>query len=125
MYDILKDIWKNPGASYSPLPVWFWNDELDRDELVRQMDDFHRKGVDGFVIHPGKGMAGVEYLSDEYFELVKFVCEEAKKRYMNVVLCDEGMSPSGSACGKVVEVDERMASRRLYARPESEPIAAG
>ena len=66
MYDIFKDIWKRPGPSYSPIPLWFWNDTLDRDELVRQVDDFHRKGVDGFVIHPRQGMAGVDYLSDEY-----------------------------------------------------------
>ena len=122
MYDILTDIWRNPGASYSPLPFWFWNDTLDRDELVRQMDDFHRKGVDGFVIHPRMGMAGVEYLSDEYFDLVRFVCEEAKKRFMLVVLYDEAAYPSGSAHGKVVEADARLAARRLYCQPETEPV---
>ena len=125
MYDIFKDIWKRPGPSYSPIPFWFWNDTLDRDELVRQIDDFHRKGVDGFVIHPRQGMAGVDYLSDEFFALVSYVCDEAKKRNMNVVLYDEGCYPSGSAYGKVVEVDGRMASRRLYAQPESAPVREG
>lgn len=125
MYDILTDIWRNPGASYSPMPFWFWNDTLDKDELVRQMDNFHRKGVDGFVIHPRMGMAGVEYLSDEYFELVKFVCEEAKKRFMLVVLYDEGMYPSGSAHGKVAAEDARLAARRLYCQPMTEEVPEG
>ena len=112
MFDIIKDIWRNPGATYSPMPFWFWNDTLDRDELIRQLDDFHRHGVDGVVIHPRLGFAGVDYLSDEYFEIVKAVCEAAKKRFMLVVLYDEGMYPSGSAHGEVVGEDERLAARR-------------
>ena len=52
MFDIIRDIWQNPGPAFSPMPFWFWNDTLDRDELVRQLDSFHRKGIDGVVIHP-------------------------------------------------------------------------
>ena len=69
MYDILTSMWKNPGNTFTPIPFWFWNDKLDKDELVRQIDDFHKKGVDGFVIHPRLGLE-TEYLSDEYFEMV-------------------------------------------------------
>lgn len=117
MYDILKDIWKNPGPAFSPMPFWFWNDTLDADELLRQVDDFHKKGIDGFVIHPRLGFAGVDYLSEEYFDLVALVCQSAQKRRMNVVLYDEGMYPSGSAHGAVVKEDPRFAARRLYAAP--------
>ena len=122
MYDILKNIWKNPGPAFSPMPFWFWNDTLDAEELLRQVDDFHKKGVDGFVIHPRLGFAGVEYLSEEYFDLVALVCEAAQKRRMNIVLYDEGMYPSGSAHGAVVKEDPRFAARRLYAAPEGGEI---
>lgn len=122
MYDIICDIWKNPGAMYSPMPFWFWNDKLDRDELIRQVDEFHKKGIDGFVIHPRMGMAGAGYLSDEYFELVEAVLEAAKKRFMLVVLYDEAMYPSGSAHGGVVKADPRLAARRLYAVPAGSEI---
>lgn len=125
MFDIIKDIWKNPGPAFSPMPFWFWNDRLDEEELVRQLDDFHRHGVDGVVIHPRLGMAGVEYLSDEFLALVKRVCEEAKKRFMNVILYDEGMYPSGSAHGLVVKEEPRFAARRLYAAPADAPVPAG
>ena len=27
MYDILTDIWRNPGATYSPMPMWLWDGE--------------------------------------------------------------------------------------------------
>ncbi|MBQ8333414.1 MAG: hypothetical protein IJX93_06545 [Clostridia bacterium] len=122
MYDILKNIWKNPGPAFSPMPFWFWNDTLDAEELLRQVDDFHKKGVDGFVIHPRLGFAGVDYLSEEYFDLVALVCEAAQKRRMNIVLYDEGMYPSGSAHGAVVKEDPRFAARRLYAAPEGGEI---
>jgi len=125
MFDIIKDIWKNPGPAFSPMPFWFWNDRLDEEELVRQLDDFHRHGVDGVVIHPRMGMAGADYLSDEFLALAKRVCEEAKKRFMNVILYDEGMYPSGSAHGAVVAEEPRFAARRLYAAPAGDPVPDG
>ncbi len=114
MYDILTSMWKNPGNTFSPIPFWFWNDTLDRDELVRQLDDFHKKGVDGFVIHPRLGME-TPYLSDEYLDLVETCVKEAERRHMMVVLYDEGMYPSGSAHGRVVAEDRRYAARALIA----------
>ena len=29
MFDIIREIWHNPGPTYSPIPFWFWNDTLD------------------------------------------------------------------------------------------------
>ena len=37
MYDILTSMWKNPGSTFSPLPFWFWNDKLDKDELISML----------------------------------------------------------------------------------------
>ena len=38
------------------MPFWFWNDDLDEAELLRQIDDFEQHGVHGFVIHPRVGL---------------------------------------------------------------------
>ena len=38
------------------VPFWFWNDELDERELLRQIADFEAHGVYGFVIHPRVGL---------------------------------------------------------------------
>ncbi|MGN1346190.1 MAG: hypothetical protein ACI4V1_05360 [Eubacteriales bacterium] len=119
MYDILCEMWKNPGSTFTPLPFWFWNDRIEKDELVRQIDDFHKKGVDGFVLHPRMGMEP-EYLSDAYFELVETCLEAAERRRMMVVLYDEGMYPSGSAHGMVAAEDRRFAARALTAVPTGE-----
>ncbi len=124
MYDILTSMWKNPGNTFTPIPFWFWNDKLDKDELIRQIDDFHRKGIDGFVIHPRLGLE-TEYLSDEYFELVEACLEAAERRHMMVVLYDEAMYPSGSAHGHVVAEDPRFAARALTAcKTEETPADA-
>ena len=122
MFDIIKDIWKNPGAAYSPMPMWFWNDALDKDKLISQLDGFHRKGIDAVLICPRMGMSGAEYLSDEYFDIVEAVLEAAKKRFMLVSFCDDAMYPSGSAHGDIVKEDARLASRMLYALPVGEPV---
>ncbi|MGN0779684.1 MAG: hypothetical protein ACI4MJ_11080 [Aristaeellaceae bacterium] len=104
----------HPGDAYSPLPFWFWNDELTEAELSRQIHDFHDKGVAGFVIHPRKGLPrSIPYLSERYLHFVRFAVEEAAALHMRVVLYDEAMYPSGSAHGMVVRENPSYASRCL------------
>ena len=50
----------DPPREFSVLPFWFWNDELDADEIRRQIGDFGAHGVHGFVIHPCVGRRGGE-----------------------------------------------------------------
>ena len=96
---------------FSPIPFWFWNDYLTEEEILRQMKEMKDKGVDGFVIHPRKGLpAEIEYLSGEYFRFVKFAVAKAKEMDMKVVLYDEAMYPSGSCRGAVVRSDPDFAS---------------
>ena len=63
------------------MPFWFWNDKIEEAELVCQIDDFHKKGVDGLVIHPRMGFdVDGGYLGEEYFRLVGVCLEAMKKR---------------------------------------------
>jgi len=99
---------------FTPIPFWFWNDYLSEEEILRQMKEMKDKGVDGFVIHPRKGLPKeIEYLSAEYFHYVKFAVQKAKEMDMKVVLYDEAMYPSGSAHGEVVKADISFASKGL------------
>jgi len=103
-----------PSDEFTPIPFWFWNDELSEEEITRQLDDFCEKGVMGFVIHPRKGFPeSIPYLSDTYMHYVKYAVEEAEKRNMKVVLYDEAMYPSGSAHGLVVKENPEYATRAL------------
>ena len=110
----LRKHFLNPGDEFSPMPFWFWNDELTEAELKRQIHDFHDHGVAGFVIHPRKGLPGtIPYLSDRYMHFVRFAVEEADRLGMEVILYDEAMYPSGSAHGMVVKENPAWASRCL------------
>lgn len=103
-----------PSDEFTPIPFWFWNDELSEEEITRQIDDFCEKGVMGFVIHPRKGMPeSIPYLSDIFMHYVKHAVEQAQKRNMKVVLYDEAMYPSGSAHGLVVKENPEYATRAL------------
>ncbi len=123
MYDIVKDIWRNPGPAYSLMPIWHWNTLPQRDELVRQMDDFHRKGINGFVIRPEFGVSEEAYWDEEYPALLRFVCEEAKKRFMLVMLsAGESISVLGRQLAKE---DRRYGKRVLYCQPADAPVKEG
>jgi len=105
---------KEVNDEYTPIPFWFWNDYMSELEILRQMEEMKDKGVNGFVIHPRKGLPKeIEYLSDEYFRFVKFAVKKAKDMEMKVVLYDEAMYPSGSCRGMVVKANESYASQGL------------
>ena len=41
----IKRTFLTPPDEFTPTPFWFLNDELDRDELKRQLLDFYEKGI--------------------------------------------------------------------------------
>ena len=110
----LKRTFLSPPDEFSPAPFWFLNDELDRDELKRQLLDFYAKGIRSFVIHPRKGLPlTTPYLSEAFLDYVEFLVEEAEKLGMTVILYDEAMYPSGSCHGQVVQKNPAFAAKGL------------
>ena len=104
----------DPPREFSVMPFWFWNDTLKSDEIVRQIADFEKHGVYGFVIHPRMGLPkGMRFLSTEMLALMKVAIEEAERGDMKVILYDEGSYPSGSCEGQVVEKNPAHAARGL------------
>lgn len=100
---MLSDEWRKPSAEFSLAPFWFWNDEPDEAELIRQMDEMQAHGVDAFVIHPRLGLPQhLGWMSRGLLDKMRFAIEQAKSRGMWVILYDEGMYPSGSSSGQVV-----------------------
>lgn len=105
---------KVPEREFSPMPFWFINDDLKKEEIVRQMTDFNEKGVHGVVLHPRIGIPEtIEYLSDCFMSFVVTAVETAARLDMKVILYDEAMYPSGSAHGLVVKSNPRFASQGI------------
>jgi len=110
----IREQFLNPPDEFTPVPFWFWNDRLEKDEILRQIRDFHEKGVMGFVLHPRMGIPDdIPYMSDIYLDLVEAAVTEAERLGMIVFLYDEAMYPSGSANGQVVKGNPEFASRGL------------
>ena len=57
------ELFKNPTSEYRGAPFWAWNCKLEKDELIRQIEDFKKMGFGGFFMHPRSGL-DVPYLSD-------------------------------------------------------------
>jgi hypothetical protein len=112
---------RNPGSEYRAAPFWAWNNKLDKDELVWQIDQLKKLGYGGFHMHVRTGMA-TDYLSDEYMEIVRSCVEKARKEKMLAWLYDEDRWPSGAAGGLVTQnpkyrIRHLLLTRKPYGTP--------
>ena len=82
------ELFKNPTSEYRCTPFWAWNCELDKDELLYEIDRMKEMGMGGFHMHCRAGMS-TKYLSDEFMALIKECNEKAKSENMLAWLYDE------------------------------------
>lgn len=121
----LLDSIKNPSREFTPIPFWFFNDKPDKNKIRQQLEDYTSKGVNGIILHPRIGIPEeLPYLSEAFFEVVRWVVEIAAELDMKIVLYDEAMYPSGSAHGEVVARNPKFASRgiTLAEKPEGREV---
>lgn len=103
---------KNPDNQYRPIPFWSWNDRLDPDELVKQIQWMHDNGIGGFFMHARNGLK-TPYLSEEWMDCIRTCCDAAENLGMSPWAYDENGYPSGFVGGKLLEDPE---DRDLYIR---------
>ena len=93
---------KQTEKIYRCIPFWSWNDELDPDELVKQVEWMNENGVGGFFMHARGGLK-TEYLGEKWFECIQACAEKAKELGMQAYAYDENGWPSGFVGGKLLE----------------------
>lgn len=108
----LRDNFMNPPEGYGMVPFWFWNDDLDEEHLLFQMKEMKEKGIEEFIIHARLGIR-VVYLSDVWFEKVRFTLEKAEALGMKVWIYDEENWPSGYAGGRVLADNPEFCAKYL------------
>jgi hypothetical protein len=83
----------NPAAGYGEVPFWWWSgDPLDKDRLLWQIEELHKKGITGMQINyihkdtPGWATYPSEpaIFSDEWWKMWEFAAAEAGKRSMGI-----------------------------------------
>jgi len=111
------EIFKDPPREYSVMPFWFLNDDLKEEKIYEYLNDFLSHGVYGLVPHPRMGLPkSIGFMSERWLYFLKIIIEFAHKNDMKIILYDEGMYPSGSCAGKVVESNSRFSARALIRR---------
>lgn len=124
-----KEIWINPKQETSldeaETPLWFWNAELDKEELIRQLKLQTEIGVKATNPHArtenGAGYKG-GYLDEEWFEAMQVVLNYKKKHNEKMWLYDEIDWPAGT-CNRTITKNERY--REQYVTIEKIPVPAG
>ena len=122
-----EKIFRNPPCEYRAAPFWAWNCDLNKDMLLREIDQMKRMGMGGFHMHVRTGMS-TTYLSDGFMQLIRDCVDKAKEERMRAYLYDEDRWASGAAGGYVTR-EERYRARYLlfttvsYEQAEENPAS--
>lgn len=122
-YESLKDNFDHPDMIYAPFLYWFWDEPLDREKIRTMTHEILKQGFNpGYIfahtsmadllastpglekaMEPHPSLPDKEWLSPEWFDAIKDVCEIAKAKNAYVTYADEYMWPSGRANGRVIK----------------------
>ncbi len=88
------------GHEFRGAPFWSWNDDLDPEELRRQVREMKAAGLGGSMMHARIGLV-TPYLSERWMECIRAAVDESREQGMTAWLYDEDCWPSGTAGGRV------------------------
>jgi len=95
----LKEIlshFRSPPPGYGVIHWWILDGDLSEKRIMEEINWVKNLGISNVLIAAGYGV-NPRYLSEEWFNMVKFAVKQAKERKMFVWLADEGGYPSGFA----------------------------
>ena len=91
-------------TDYAGIPFWSWNNEIEEEHLIKQIEEMHAVGMGGFIMHARIGLK-TEYLGEKWFACIDACLKKAKELGMNAWVYDENGWPSGFVGGKMLEVE--------------------
>ncbi len=93
-------------------PFWSWNDRLEKEELVRQIELMKESGIEGFFMHARGGLK-TEYMGEDWFDCIKTCMDKADELGMEAWAYDENGWPSGFASGAVPKKSVAFQQKKL------------
>ena len=113
----LRSRFSNPPAAFRTMPFLVWNGEVTEADIDRHVDAFHEQGVGGFFIHPRPGLI-TPYMSDRWYELIRYTVAKAAKLGMQAWLYDENSYPERLCRRACARRDAGIVERRAGAGAE-------
>ena len=115
--DSLYELFQNPTSMYRPFVRWWWNgNKVQANELVRELRLLSEAGIGGVEINPVEfpdrggegvddlGIKSLQWLGDEWIDMLKVAFDEAKRLEMT---CDLIVGSGWPFGGEFLEGDER------------------
>lgn len=119
------EMFQKPQKNCNVMYCWSWQAQLSKEEIDRQLESFNKAGIDGIYVlaipKNFRGQAGEfylepDYLSDGFFDYLKYACEKAESLGMQMWFYDEGGWPSGGACGRTLKQNHEALETMLMCR---------
>jgi hypothetical protein len=111
---------QDPPKEYREAPFWSWNDDLDPEELVRQIALMDEAGWGGFFMHSRVGLR-TPYLGRHWMVCIGACVDAARERGLGAWLYDEDKWPSGFAGGLSVAADPGYRDQYLVCKVDDRP----
>jgi len=105
----LKQGWQSPSATYKQHTRWWWpGNAVTKEGIGYQLEQMHEKGIGGveimsFISVYQKG--NIDYLSEEFLDMLKFAVSQAKRLGMEISIT---FSPGWLFGGHWVEEADRI-----------------
>lgn len=124
---------QNPDVIHFPMFCWGWDCDINKEVLAERLYEYKSNNICQLYILPkphafrpvtGNNMQP-DYLTKEYFDIIRYLFELADKLGMKLWIYDEGGLPSGSACGKVLEVNPSLYRKQIMSRVVASPYKKG
>lgn len=125
--DHLKTIFSNPPQEYHPFVRWWWNgNKVDSAEICRELELLHEAKIGGVEINPvcfppfadSLGKKSLEWLSDEWIDMIGVACRKAKSLGMTVDLIVGSGWPYG---GEWLPMEQRAQVILVYCQKVNGP----
>lgn len=107
--DIIEQLKTQDLTDYKSIPFWSWNNELDANGLVKQIEQMKQKGIGGFIMHARTGLT-TPYLGEKWFACIEACLDKAKELGMNAWVYDENGWPSGFVGGELLKDEANLAT---------------
>ncbi|TVP82303.1 MAG: hypothetical protein EA353_00590, partial [Puniceicoccaceae bacterium] len=92
----------SPPSALRGKPFWSWNGQLNKAELLRQIEVIEEMGMGGAFMHSRTGLKN-EYLGDEWFDFIRACADRCEEKGLEGWIYDEDRWPSGTAGGMVTQ----------------------